>query len=128
MKMLTASAVLVAAMLTLSACGGSHKVMYTATGPDLIHPTSYAYAYLVPADPAHPGRGGYGTLVRWHPISVGDRIPLSALTTTESGEPTLWKVVAVRPTARDGTPAAIRGWRHKRNPILHGKLVLRPLG
>jgi hypothetical protein len=127
MKLLTYSTGLLAAALALSACGGSQKVMYTA-GPDLVHPKSYAYAYLVPTDPAHPGRGGYGTLVRFHPVSVGDRIPPSALTTAESGEPHLWKVVSVRATARDGTPAAILGWRHKKNPTWHGRLVLRPLG
>jgi hypothetical protein len=118
--------VLLVAMLVLSACGGSHRAV--SGGPRYFVTTSYAYAYLVPTDPAHPGRGGYGTLVRRHPVSVGDRIPLSALTTVGSGEPPLWKVVAVRPTARDGTPAAIRGWRHKKNPTWHGRLVLRPLG
>jgi hypothetical protein len=87
----------------------------------------HAYAYLVPADLAHPGSGGWGTLVRWHPITVGDRIPLSVLTTSASGdEASVWKVVAVQPTPRDGTPAAIRGWRYTKNPILHGRLVLRP--
>jgi hypothetical protein len=96
-------------------------------GGILVSGGRYAYAYLVPADPARPGRDGWGTLVRWHPINVGDRIPLSVLTTSPLGdEATMWKVVAVRPTPRDGTPAAIRGWRYKKNPILHGRLVLRP--
>jgi hypothetical protein len=129
MKLLTGLAVLVGATLALSACGGSHAVAITdqqTPGP-AVTPASYAYAYLVPADPAHPGRGGYGTLVRWRPINVGDRIPLSVLTTSPSGgEASVWKVVAVQPTPRDGTPAAIRGWFHKKNPILHGRLVLRP--
>jgi hypothetical protein len=38
MKRLTALAVLVAATLALSACGGSRRVMYTV-GPDLVHIT-----------------------------------------------------------------------------------------
>ena len=91
MKLLTGLAVLVGATLALSACGGSHAVVITDHNPGLTV-TPYAYAYLVPADPAHPGRGGWGTLVRWHPINVGDRIPLSVLTTSASDdEASVWK-------------------------------------
>ena len=123
-------AVLLCLALIGAGCGAGRSRVADASmrpGGILVSGGRYAYAYLVPADPAHPGRGGWGTLVRWHPINVGDRIPLSVLTTNPSGdEPTVWKVVAVRATPRDGTPAAIRGWRYQKNPILHGRLVLRP--
>lgn len=76
-----------------------------------------AYAYELPIDPNHPESGQWSTFVRMRPVTVGYRI--------RGIFPRVWVVAAVKPLPQDGQQAAIRGWREKKNPIWHGRLVLR---
>lgn len=76
-----------------------------------------AYAYELPIDPNHPENRQWSTLVRTRPVTVGYRI--------RGIFPREWVVVAVKPLPQDGQQAAVRGWRGRRNPIWHGRLVLR---
>lgn len=78
---------------------------------------SHAYAYELPIDPNHPERGQWSTLVRTHPVTVGYRL--------RGIFPREWVVVAVESLPRDGQHAAVRGWRGKKTPVWHGRLVLR---
>jgi hypothetical protein len=87
-----------------------------AAGLSVVPPS--AYAYQLPIDPWHPDNGKWSTLVRSRPVTVGYRIR------GVFSRP--WVVAAVESLPQDGQPAAIRGWRGKRNPTWHGKLVLRP--
>ncbi len=91
-------------------CSGYHPVVYRRT-------RAAAYAYELPIDPNNPNRGQWSTLVRTHPVRVGYRL--------RGIFPRVWVVVAVRPLPQDGQAAAVRGWRGKKNPIWHGRLVLR---
>lgn len=77
-----------------------------------------AFAYELPIDPSHPGRGQWSTFVRRRPVSAGYRI--------RGVFSRAWVVAVVKPLPQDGQPAAIRGWREKRNPVWDGRLVLRP--
>jgi hypothetical protein len=121
-----ALAVVVAVLLALAAsgCGSSKKTASSAA-----RGTSRAYAYLVPLNPTAPSSGQWATRVSQEKIQAGDRFR-----SDPSGQ--LWEVVAVKPTANDGKPAAVRGWpemsaviRHPAhkwgNPVWAGKLVLR---
>jgi hypothetical protein len=106
--------------------GGLRGVRERACLPRVprVHPTHgaehIAYAYELPIDPKHPKNGLWSTFVRMRPVSVGYRI--------RGVFPREWVVVAVKPLPRDGQQAGIRGWRGKKNPIWHGRLVLRPAG
>lgn len=54
MKLVTGSAALVAVALALSACGGSHRVVYTA-GPNLVHPGGRRVDVQVTINRGHRG-------------------------------------------------------------------------
>ena len=92
-------------------CSDYHPVVYRRR-------RTAAYAYELPIDPNHPNSGQWSTLVRTHPVRVGYRL--------RGIFPRVWVVVAVRPLPQDGQAAAVRGWRARRNPIWHGRLVMRP--
>jgi hypothetical protein len=103
--------------------GGMTVVREPSCQPKVVavHPTGgkhhSAYAYELPIDPNHPDNGQWSTFVRMRPVTAGYRI--------RGIFPREWVVVAVKPLARDGQQAAIRGWLGKKNPIWHGRLVLR---
>lgn len=90
-------------------------------GPDVIQISDgkekSASAYELPVDPNHPENGQWSTFVRKRPVTVGYRI--------RGIFPREWVVVGVKPLPQDGQQAAIRGWRGRKNPIWHGRLVLR---
>jgi hypothetical protein len=91
---------------------GGHSVIQISGGKQ-----NFAYAYELPLDPNHPENGQWSTFVRMRPVTVGYRM--------RGIFPREWVVIAVKPLPQDGQQAAIRGWRGKKNPIWHGRLVLR---
>lgn len=102
--------------------GIGNKPVATAhlRGPNVIQVSRgkhNAYAYELPIDPSHPENGQWSTFVRMSPVTVGYRV--------RGIFPREWVVVAVKPLPQDGEQAAVRGWRGRRNPIWHGRLVLR---